>query len=58
MAKNKYKKKIEEQETEEQETDDVETAYCYKCKEHTMVLAENGLVFVCQKCDGWCYSSS
>jgi len=48
MDKNK-------QEAEKQE---IETAYCYGCKEQSMILSENGIIYECEKCGDWCYSSS
>jgi len=40
------------------EKEEKEGHYCSKCDDYTMVLAENGLVYVCEKCDNWHYRSS
>jgi hypothetical protein len=44
-----------EEETLEENT---EGSYCFFCKERSMILSENGLVYECTECGYWCYSSS
>lgn len=38
--------------------DEKEKSHCFSCKETTMVLSDNGLVYECEECGYWCYSSS